>query len=91
MRKATLIAFNFASRISREVVVRQPKGSVYAYRVNFKMAVALCREYFRNPNADGEKLMEQIAKHTVPIRPGRADKRNLRVKGFVGFTYRVAA
>lgn len=88
---SNLIAFNFASRISREVVVRQPKGSVYAYRVTFKMAVALCREYFRNPNADGEKLMEQIAKHTVPIRPGRADKRNLRVKGFVGFTYRVAA
>ena len=27
----------------------------------------------------------------IPIRPGRQDERNLRVKGFPGFVYRVAA
>ena len=37
------------------------------------------------------KLLEEIARHTVPIRPNRQDERNLKVKGFVGFVYRVAA
>lgn len=88
---AHLTAFNFTSRICREVVIRQPKDGIYAYKVNFKMAVALCREFIRTPNADADKLLRDIARYTVPIRPGRADERNLRVKGFPGFVYRVAA
>lgn len=88
---ASLTAFNFASRVCREVVVWQPKDGVYAYKVNFKMAVTLCKEFLRTPNADGEKLLEEIARYTVPIRPNRQDERNLKVKGFVGFVYRVAA
>lgn len=88
---ASLTAFNFASRVCREVVVRQPKNGVYAYKVNFKMAVMLCKEFLRTPNADGEKLLEEIARYTVPIRPDRQDERNLKVKGFAGFVYRVAA
>lgn len=37
---SSLTAFNFASRVCREVVVRQPTEGIYAYKVNFKMAVA---------------------------------------------------
>lgn len=88
---ASLTAFNFASRVCREVVVRQPKNGVYAYKVNFKMAVMLCKEHLRTPNTDGETLLKEIARHTVPIRPNRQDERNLRAKGFYGFVYRVAA
>lgn len=88
---ASLMAFNFTSRVCREVVVRQPTEGVYAYKVNFKMAVMLCKEYIRTPKADGDKLMKDIARYTVPIRPGRQDQRDLRVKGFPGFVYRVAA
>ncbi len=55
------------------------------------MAVMLCKEFLRTPNADSEKLLEEIARHTVPIRPNRQDERNLKVKGFAGFVYRVAA
>ena len=88
---ADLTAFNFASRVCREVVVRQPSDGIYAYKVNFKMAVMLCKEFLRMPNANSEKLLEEIARHTVPIRPNRQDERNLKVKGFVGFVYRVAA
>ena len=88
---ASLTAFNFASRVCNEVVVRQPKNGVYAYKVNFKMAVMLCKEFLRTPRADGEKLSEEIARHTVPIRPNRQDERNLRAKGFYGFVYRAAA
>ena len=88
---ASLTAFNFASRVCREVVVRQPKDGVYAYKVNFKMAVILCKEFLRTPNADEEKFLKEIARYTVPIRPDRQDERNLQVKGFAGFVYRVAA
>ena len=34
---------------------------------------------------------KQNKNYTVPIRPGRQDQRDLRVKGFPGFVYRVAA
>ena len=88
---ANLTAFNFASRICRNVVVRQPKEGVYAYKINFKMARALCCKFIRTPKADGEKLMREIARYTVPIRPERTDQRDLRVKGFPSFVYRVAA
>lgn len=88
---ASLTAFNFASRVCNEVVVRQPKNGVYAYKVNFKMAVMLCKEHLRTPNTDGETLLKEIARYTVPIRPNRQDERNLKVKGFAGFVYRVAA
>ncbi len=88
---ASLTAFNFASRACREVVVRQPKSGVYAYKVNFKMAVTLCKEFLRTPHADSEKLLEEIARYTVPVRPDRQDERNLKTKGFAGFVYRIAA
>ncbi len=88
---AMLTMFNSTSRIVREVVVKQLTEGVHAYRVNFKMAVALCREYFRTNSADNEKLLQEIGRYTVPVREGRRDKRKLKAKGFVGFTYRVAA
>ena len=88
---ASLTAFNFASRVCREVVVRQPKDGVYAYKVNFKMAVMLCKKFLQTPNTDEEKLLQEIARHTVHIRPNRQDNRNLKAKGFAGFVYRVAA
>ena len=88
---ASLTAFNFASRVCNEVVVRQPKNGVYAYKVNFKIAVMLCKEYLRTPNTDGETLLKEIARYTIPIRPNRQDERNLKTKGFAGFVYRVAA
>lgn len=88
---ASLTAFNFTSRVCREVVIRQPKDGIYAYKVNFKMAVMLCKEFIRTQKPDGEKLTADIARYTVPIRPDRKDQRDLRVKGFPGFVYRVAA
>ena len=88
---ASLTAFNFASRVCREVVIQQPQEGMYAYKVNFKMAVMLCKEYIRTPNGNGEQLIKKIERYTVPIRPDRKDQRDLRVKGFPGFVYRVAA
>ena len=88
---AAMTMFNFTSRIAREAVIRQPEEGIYAYHVNFKMAAALCREYFRMEGADYAKLLEEIGRHTVPVRPDRQNKRNLKAKGFADFTYRVSS
>ena len=44
---AALTAFNFTSRIVQETVVQQPTDGLYAYAVNFKMAVTLCKSLFK--------------------------------------------
>ena len=88
---AAMLMASACSRIIKKVVIQQHKGNAYLYQVDQKMAVYLCKQFFRTPGADGEQLMRDIAKHTEPVRPGRQDQRNLRVKGFTGFVYRVAA
>ena len=56
-----------------------------------KMAVYLCRQFFRTENADEKKLIKDIAKYLEPIRPDRRDTRKVKAKYFVGFVYRVSA
>ncbi len=51
----------------------------------------LCKEFYRNPQETGRKLMQDISRYTEPVRPGRRDPHNIRTKSFVGFIYRVAA
>lgn len=55
------------------------------------MAIYLCKKFYRTPKANSKQLMEDIAKYTEPIRVGRRDTRNIKVKTFTGFTYRVLA
>ena len=88
---AAMTAFNYASRIVREVVIRQPTNGIYAYKVNFKSAVMFVRELIRNPKMNVETVEKNIVKNLIPIREGRQDERKLKPKGFVGFTYRVSA
>lgn len=88
---AAMIMYNFSTRIAGSVVVQQKKKNIYCYRVNFTMAVFLCREFFRDRREDGEMLIQAISRYVEPVRPGRQDIRKLRPKGFVGFTYRIAA
>lgn len=83
--------YNFCSRITGAVVVKQKTENIYSYRVNFKIAVYLCRKYYKNPEKDGKTLMEETGRYLEPIRLGCADERNVRAKWFVGFTYRIAA
>ena len=52
----------------------------------FSVGVDIKLFYQSMPNANSEKLLEEIARHTVPIRPNRQDERNLKVKGFVALS-----
>lgn len=87
---AALIMTNFCNRISQQVNLKQNDNNTYEYAVNMKMATELCRNFYRNDEADGIQLMSDIAKYTEPVRPGRKDERNLKVKSFSGFGYRVS-
>lgn len=88
---AALTMYNYCSRIVSAVPIEKREKAKYCYAMNYSMAVSICKKFFRKQESDLKELIKNISKHTVPIRPGRKDKRNMQLKGFVGFTYRVAA
>lgn len=88
---SALTMYNFCNRIATAVVIEQNYNNKYEYKVNFTMALYLCKEFFRTDNADAEKLIKDIARYTEPVRLGRTDERNIKAKGFTGFTYRISA
>jgi hypothetical protein len=88
---SAMIMSNFCSRIANEVVIRQKRQNIHEYQVDMKMAIYLCRQFYRIENANEKKLLKDISRYIEPIRPGRRDQRNIKAKSFVGFTYRVSA
>ncbi len=86
---AHLTMFNFCQRICREIEIPQKPGNKYEYKIDMTMAIYLCKKFFRDPNFSGEKLIQDIKRYTQPVRPNRADDRNLKVKSFSGFPYRI--
>ena len=88
---AAMTMSNFCSRIASTIVMKQKKENMYEYKVNMKMAIYLCKKFYRTKDADAKELMKDFAKYTEPIRQGRSDERNIKAKSFIGFTYRVSA
>lgn len=88
---AAMTISNFCSRITNHIVIQKKNENMYAYAVNWKMAVTLCIKFYRDDSFDSEQLMEDIQKYIEPIRKGRKDERKLKTKSFVGFIYRVSA
>lgn len=88
---AALIAYNFCTRIVSAVIVNKKEHTIHTYQVNFKMAVYLCKRFYRSAISVGLNLIEEIGRYIEAVRPGRQDQRKLRPKGFAGFVYRVAA
>lgn len=82
---------NFCSRITALAILPKKQDNQHSYTVNYNMATHLCREFYRNKNGNGKKLLQNIRKYTEPIRLGRKDERNLKSKPFVGFVYRVSS
>lgn len=88
---SAMMIMNFCNRIVNEIVIKQKQDNIHEYKVNMKMAMYLCRQFFRTKNADEKKLIKDIAKYLEPVRPDRRDTRNVKAKSFVGFVYRVSA
>lgn len=87
---AKLTMYNFCERIISSVVVAQDDGRKYKYQVNYTMGMMVCLDFYRTLVATDD-VYELMLKYIEAIKPGRSDKRKMKPKGFVCFTYRVAA
>ena len=85
---AKLIMYNFTELITSQVIVHK-LNTKYVYKVNFTVAVHLCRQLFLG-NISPPDLEALIRKNVSPVRPGRSRPRNLTTKYAVSFLYRVA-
>lgn len=87
---AKLTMYNFCERIISATIVKQDDGRKYKYQINYTMGMQICLDFYRSlVNSDDVYIL--ILKYTEAIREGRQDKRKLRAKSFISFTYRVAA
>ncbi len=87
---ALMIMANFTNRIINDIVLHTNDKAIHEYKVNTKMAIKFCREFFRDERISGKKLINNISKYVEPIRENRpADERFIRAKGFSGFGYRI--
>ena len=87
---AALIMYNFCSRIANVIAIQPQSQKKYQYKINFTMAVYLCRKYYRHL-ISASTLLRDLISYLEPIRPGRQDQRKITAKRFIGFSYRVAA
>ncbi|WP_410494966.1 transposase [Cellulosilyticum sp. ST5] len=85
---AHMIMYNFAEMITSHVVIEK-KQRKHTYKANFSVAVHMCRLFYHG-KATSPDVEAIIAKNLIPIRPDRHRERNLIVKIFHGFLYRVA-
>lgn len=86
---ASMVFSNYCSRIVNLVSVENDRDRKHEYKVNRKMAVDLCREFYQRKNMSGEELIKKIAKYIEPVREGKKSERNLKTKSFSGFNYRI--
>lgn len=86
---AHLTMYNFCQRIFREIEIPQKPGNKYRYEIDQTMGIYLCKKFFREPGFTGEKLVQDIKRYVCPVRPGRADERNIKVKPATPFPYRI--
>lgn len=85
---AHMIMYNFAESITSHVVIKK-KQRKHTYKANFSVATHMCRLFY-NGKTTSPDLEAIITRNLIPIRPDRHRKRNLSVKIFHGFLYRVA-
>jgi hypothetical protein len=82
--------YNFCSRISRKVKIKQNNVNKHEYQANFKFAFYICRCFLAG-ELNSHQVLRRIRRYTEPIRPGRKDTRKMRQTCFVGFNYRMVA
>lgn len=85
---ARLIMYNFSELITSHVVMEK-KDRKYEYKVNFSVAVHICREFLLGKGIPPD-IEALIARYITPIRPGRSRPRDRKSKQAISFMYRVA-
>ncbi len=85
---ARLIMYNFSELIAAHVIVHK-KDRKYDYKINFAVAVHVCRLFIRGDISPPD-LEAQLSRNIVPIRPDRKRKREKHSCSVISFTYRLA-
>ena len=87
---ARMVMYNFCEIITLGVIIQQ-KSRKHGYRINFSMAMTVCRHFLKTlDRAHPPDVEALIQKHISPIRPGRSCQRKIKTKSFVHFNYRIA-
>jgi len=86
---ARMIMYNFCEMIISQVIITQ-KSTKHIYQVNFTMAIQVCKLLFRHRGKSPPDAEGLIQKYILPVRENRIYVRNIAMKPFVYFTYRVA-
>lgn len=90
---ARIIMYNFTEMITAHVVISQT-GKRHVYKVNFTIAVLVCRRFLRlrnnEPPLDVEALIRKNITPFRPLRKVQSNVRKTRSKSSVSFVYRVA-
>ena len=85
---ARLIMYNFSELITLHVVI-QKSNRKHPCKVNFSVAVQVCRQFFRG-NVSPPDVEAVLARNVSTIHNTRTFPRNLASKAAVSFLYRVA-
>lgn len=89
---ARIIMYNFTEMLVSKVIISIKNiNCKYAYKVNFTIAVFVCRQLFPPVNLSRPPNVEEIiAQHTCPVRPGRKFPRKVKTKSSISFLYRIS-
>ncbi len=85
---ARLIMYNFSEMIAAHVIIEK-KDRKYDYKINFAVAVHVCRLFIRGDISPPD-LEAQLSRNIIPIRPDRKRKREKHSSSVISFTYRLA-
>lgn len=86
-----MIAHNLAKAICM-AACKAKSTSKHVYRVNYRIAVHVCRKFMLHVSGDRagpKETVVELAKSLSPVRPDRTFARNVRPQSFVSFNYRV--
>ena len=85
---ARLIMYNFVELITSHVVIQKPNRK-HPYKVNFSVAVQVCRQFLLG-NISPPDVKAAISSNVSVSRTGRSNPRHMVVKHAISFLYRVA-
>ena len=86
---AHMILYNFCELVTSHAVVKTSKNTKHVYKINFAIAVKICRAYLKHGGNETETML-LIQKYLTPVRYNRKYPIPLRPKRNRDFMYRVA-
>ena len=86
---AHMILYNFCELVTSHAMVKKSKNAKRVYKINFAIAVNICRAYLKHSGNETETML-LIQKYLTPVRYNRKYPIHLRPKRNRDFMYRIA-